>query len=247
MSPFGTKRIPLKRTIITTLVAGSFFLTACQKNHDMKPPAEPCVLQVDNPAGRSYTSGSIAEVSYSHATCGLLPLSSKNYWVYEDSVYVNGVFNRVQMDTLRMVKSYQSTPDNLIWWKISPIEIGLPDMLYASDSAIFQASYRMFSTDPILDAKKEYGLFTGDSTRYLTSFEDYAAMGRSVKCSYPIVTRAGSFEDCILFEKKAPGFRLDQVYLKPGIGVVRYSWQEAVGSPTFKTRQISTLVSVHFE
>ncbi len=246
MTPFGTKRIPLKRTIIT-LLAGSFLLAACQKTHDIKPPAEPCVLQVDNPAGRSYTSGSISEVSYSHSTCGLLPLNNHNYWVYEDSLYVNGVFSSTRMDTLRMVTAYQSTPDNLIWWKTNAVEVGLPDMLYASDSAIFQASYRMFVTDPILDAKKEYGLFDGDSTRYLTSFEDYAALGRSVKCTNPISTRAGSFEDCILFEKKAPGFRLDQVYLKPGIGVVRYSWQESMGSPTFKNRQISTLVSVHFE
>ena len=57
---------------------------------------------------------------------------------------------------------------------------------------------RMFTAD-ILDAKKELGLFTGDSLRFLTNFEDAAAQGRSVKMQGPVKTPAATFNDCLLF------------------------------------------------
>jgi hypothetical protein len=234
----------LKRTAFT-LVAASLFFIACRKQ-DIDTPKAACLPQSDNPSGRSYTEAQMVALNYSQKHCGLLPLSQKNYWVYLDSIYVNGVFFKTQYDTLRFT-SFESSPDHLIWWK-SNIEVGLPDLLYSNDSTIFLANYRLFAPDPIRDAKKEYGLFVGDSIKYLTSFEDNAAMGRSVKWSPAIVTPAGTFTNCILFEKKAPFFRKDQMFFKPGLGVVKYFYEEApMGSMVMDMQKISTLVSAHLE
>lgn len=238
-------RTPLKQTILSLLIA-STVLASCHKEN-LTAPEEACLPQTENPAGRSYENGEIVPVSYSKKNCGILPLSTRNYWVYQDSVFNDGVFVTVKMDTLRFSKTYQSVTDQLIWWETN-INIGLPDLLYANDSAIFLAEYRLFATDPIRDAKKEYGLFPGDSVKYFTSFEDNAAFGRSVKMQENIYTPAGHFDDCLLFEKKAPFSRKDQVFLKPGLGVVKYISERApYGMPVLKVQQISTLVSFHIE
>ncbi len=246
MCPLNVKRIPLKKTLLSLLI-GSLFFSACRKENHFTPENESCLAQTDNPSGRSYTPDSLVAVSYTQKNCGLLPLCSKSYWVYEDSVFSDGIFVRVQHDTLRFTKAYQSASDKLIWWETN-IEIGLPDLLYSNDSAIFLAEYRLFAPDPIRDVKTEYTLFPGDSLRYLTSFEDNAAMGRSVKLNDIIATPAGNFSSCILFEKKAPFFRKDQVFFKPGLGVVKYISEKAVmGSPVMKVHQVSTLISYHLD
>ena len=176
-----------------------------------------------------------------------MPLSRNSYWVYADSIFDAGTFTKLQYDTLRFEQTYQSLPDSIIWWKTN-IEIGLPELMYANDSALFVAEYRIFAQDPILDAKKEYGLFEGDSMKYYTSFEDVGAIGRSVKLDGVIKTPAGNFDDCILFEKRSPRYRTDQVFFKPGIGVVRYvSEQAPMGSPELKLKKISTLVSFYLD
>jgi hypothetical protein len=234
----------LKRTALF-LVAASLFFIACRKQ-DIDTGKAACLPQTDNPSGRSYTETQLVAVDYSLKHCGLLPLSSKNYWIYLDSIYINGAFARTQYDTLQF-SPFESAPDHLIWWE-SNMEIGLPDLLYSNDSNIYLANYRLFAPDPIRDAKKEYGLFVGDSVKYLTSFDDNAAMGRSVKWQTPIVTPAGTFTNCILFEKKAPYFRKDQMFFKPGLGVVKYIYEEApMGSPVMELQKVSTLVSSHLE
>ena len=174
-----------------------------------------------------------------------MPLNRNSYWVYQDSQFNNGVFVRVQYDTLRLT-SFKTLYDQLIWWEPS-INVGLPEFMYANDSVIFTADYRALSPDPIRDAKKEYGLFEGDSIFYLTNFEDAAALGKSVKIKETYNTPAGSFNDCILFEKKAPLSRRDKVIFKPGIGVLRYTSETAMGSPEYKIQQVSTLVSFHLD
>lgn len=236
----------MKRTILYLVLASVSFI-ACRKEDIDGTHKVACLPQTDNPAGRSYTEDLLVRVEYSQKNCGLLPLSTKNYWVYLDSFFANGVFQRAQYDTLRFAKTYQSSPDNLIWWE-SNLEIGLPDLLYSNDSSIFLANYRLFAPDPIRDAKKEYGLFTGDSVKYLTSFEDNAALGRSVKWPATIATPAGNFNGCLLFEKKAPFFRKDQVFFKPGLGVLRYTYEEApMGSPVMEMKKTATLVAAHLE
>ena len=82
---------------------------------------------------------------------------------------------------------------------------------------------------------------------YLTNFEDVAAMGKAVKINETYNTPAGSFNDCILFEKKAPFSRRDQVIFKPGVGVLRYTSEIAMRSPEFKMQEVSTLVSFHLD
>ncbi len=240
---------PLKKTIISLLI-GSAFFAACRKDNNFAPlpvvVQEACLPQTENPAGRSYASDSVISISYSNKHCGILPLSTKNYWVYEDSVFNDGVFAKLQYDTLRYNTTKKSLQDGLIWWE-SNISVGLPETLYANDSSFFAMADRLF-VPGIIDIKKDFSLFPGDSLRYLTSFDDAAAIGRSLKLQTDYNTPAGTFNNCIYFEKNAPHFRLDQVYFKPELGVIKYVMQKApIGSGTLKLQQISTLVAFHIE
>ncbi len=205
-----------------------------------------CVSQTANPAGRSYAADSVIETGASLNFCGLLPLSSKNYWVYLDSAYTDGIFSRVQYDTLRYTPALKSLSDGLVWWE-SNISAGIPGILYSSDSALFTIEDRIF-TSGIKDAKIDFSLFSGDSVRYLASFEDAAAMGRSLKIQTALKTPAGTFNDCVYFEKNARNYRKDQVILKPGLGVLKYIHERApVGQRVIKLQQVLTLVAFHIE
>jgi hypothetical protein len=238
----------LKRTILP-LIAGCIFLGSCEKESLPVAPEvkEPCELQTANPTGRSYSSDSIVPYICTSKYCGFLPLSTKNYWVYEDSIFNNGVFVKVQLDTLQFTTTSRSLSDNLIWWQ-SNMEIGLPEMLNTNDSTIFSLAQRNF--DPaITDARKDYGLFAGDSLRYLGGFDDIAAHCRSLKISNgALKIPAGNFTNYLYFEKNARYYQRDQVYILPGTGVLKYIQEKSqFGSPQIKLQKISTLVSFHIE
>lgn len=244
------KSKPLKRTLLSLLLGG-LLLFSCKKEKLTPSPSSEaalpaCIPQLDNPTGRSYPADSVIAISCTDNHCGLLPLGGRNYWIYEDSVFNDGVFVKVKYDTLRYVFSWKSLSDGLVWWQ-GNVSVGLPDRLYSNDSAIFLIANRLFMPG-IIDTKKEYSVFPGDSMKYLTSFEDNAAQGRSVRLNGSIATPAGSFEDCILFEKNARNFRKDQVFFKPGLGVIKYIHEKApMGSRIIKLQQVSTLISYHIE
>jgi len=246
------KTVPLKKTILSLLIVSVFFFSCRKEEHTLieqlnqRIIEETCLPQFINPDLRSYPCDSLVAVSYTLKHCGLLPLSRKNYWIYEDSIFNDGVLAKVQFDTLRFENVYRS-PDGLIWWQPN-VFIGFPEKLYANDSAIFMAMPRPYSANCILDVKKEYSLFDGDSLRYLAHFEDdYAAAGRSVKLNN-VEVPAGNFNDCILFDKNARSFRRDQLYFKPGLGVIKYIQEKApMGTPFVKLQQISTLIKFHLE
>lgn len=228
-------------------MATILFFASCKKDGAIPVTIEEqCIIQTSNPAGRSYSNDSVVVYNCTSKHCGIIPLSTKNYWVYEDSLFADGVFQKVQLDTLRYTTTYKSLSDGLVWWQ-SNMEIGLPETLYANDSALFSISDRLFVPD-VKDAKKEYGLFPGDSLRYLASFEDAAAQGRSLKIFGNFKTPAGSFDNYIYFEKNARSYRKDQVYFKPGIGVLKYIQEKApMGTREIKLQQISTLIAWHIE
>lgn len=237
-------RKPLKKIVLSTLI-GSIFILSCTKSDILLPVAEPCIMQTGNPAGKSYASDSVVAYTCTNKHCGILPLSTKNYWVYEDSIFTDGVFLQVKMDTLRFQNCKRSS-DGLVWWE-ADMNIGLPTTLYASDSSFFGLADRMF-TPGIMDVKKEYGLFPGDSIKYLSSFEDAAATCRGIKMQNTYKTGAGNFSNCIYFEKLARNYRRDQVYFKAGIGVMKYIQEKApMGTRVLKLQQVSTLVSYHIE
>jgi hypothetical protein len=229
------------------------FLVSCKKESVLVPPVlqespsmSSCIPQTGNPSGRSYTSAEVEPYTCTSSHCGLIPLNRKNYWVYQDSLFNNGIFDRVQVDTLRFTRNWRSLTDGLIWWE-SNISIGLPEVFYANDSTIFKLEDRMF-TNEMLDVKRDYTLYSGDSTRYITSFSDNAAICKSKKMYTSLETAAGNFSGYIYYEKNAPYFRRDQTYLKPGIGVIRYVQEKAVmGYPQVKLTQVSTLVAYHIE
>ena len=235
--------------LLLSLLIGSSLFTACRKDNFAPVPEQsnvPCLLQTANPAGRSYTTEAVVEFECTEKHCGILPLSTKNYWVYEDSVYDNGFFVKVQLDTLRYTSTKKSMTYGLIWWE-SNLSVGLPEILYANDSAFFTLGDRLFTPD-VKDAKRDYTIPAGDSLKYLTSFEDAAANGKSVKLKTPVVTSFGTFYDCVYFEKNARFFRKDQVFFKPGLGVIKYIYEKTVpGSPVLKLQQVSTLIAVHIE
>jgi len=234
--------------LLLTLLFGSILFSACRKDN-FAPETDtviPCQLQKDNPAGRSYTADAVIPFTCTEKHCGILPLSSKNYWVYEDSIFNNGVFLRVQLDTLRYTSNKKTLSDGLVWWE-GNLFVGLPEILYANDSAFFALSERSFIPD-ILDAKREFNIPVGDSIKYLTSFEDAAATGRTLKLQTPVLTSFGTFNDCLYFEKNARSYRKDQVFFKPGLGVIKFIHEKApLGERAIKMQQISTLVGVHIE
>ncbi len=228
----------------------SLFIVSCQKEaiETLAPPVAkaPCVDQGANPSGRSCARDSIVLYNCTEKHCGFISLSTKNYWVYQDSIFNDGVFVKTQIDTLRFNKTYKSLSDGLTWWKANR-DIGLPALLYANDSSFFAAEATVFAPQRT-GTKKGYGLFAGDSIRYLGSFEDVMAHCRSVKVNATIKTEAGSFSDYVLFEKNAMFFGKDQLLYKPGLGVLKYTQYRApIGSPDIALQRISTLIAFHLE
>ena len=205
-----------------------------------------CVSQTADPSLRSYPCDSLIPNFFPVNHCGFLPLSLNNFWVYEDSFFNNGTFLRVQIDTLQFIRTNQTTTDKLIWWD-SNIDIGIPIRLYSNEIGIYNLEKRLF-TSCTWEANKEFVTPAGDSAKYLTRFEDIAAQGRSLKLNEIISTPAGDFGSCIYFEKYARNFRKDQVFIKPGIGVVKYIREVApMGHPVLKLQQISTLREFYLE
>jgi hypothetical protein len=238
------------------LLAGSLFFVSCKKETLFEPldvPVPPgliipipCISQTDNPAGRSYDTDSLLQFTCKDKHCGLMPLSHKSYWVYEDSVFNDGVFVRVQFDTLRYNNNIKSLADGITWWA-GNVFVGLPQLLYSNDSSFFGLQPKLHNPD-FKDAKRDYFLFPGDSVRYLAAFDDIAAAGRSLKMSGSFSTPAGNFEGYIYFEKNARNYRKDQVFLKPGIGVLKYVQEKApFGQRVIKLQNIMTLVDFHIE
>ncbi len=242
----------MKKTI-ATLILGSVCFLSCKKEDlfELPPPVQEkipvtCINQTENPAGRTYDSDSLVGYLCLEKHCGLMPLSAKGYWIYEDSVFNDGNFQRVQMDTLRFKRTYRSVSDGLVWWE-SDVYVGLPQRLYTNDSAIFYTQQQLHNPDRV-DAKKDYSLFAGDSLRYLAGFDDIAASGRSLKLPGAVNTPAGTFDDCIYFEKHARNYRKDQVFFKPGVGVLKYIQEKApMGTRILKLQNILTLVAFHIE
>lgn len=248
------KSKPLKQTI-TTLILGCSLLASCRKedlNEESERPSQPvaiavpCIEQKANPAGRSYATDSLQDYTCKEKHCGIMPLSTKNYWVYEDSVFNDGVFVRVQYDTLRYTNNIRSLSDGLTWWE-SELFVGLPKILYNSDSSFFGLQPKLHNP-ALQDVKRDYFLFPGDSVRYLAGFEDMAAAGRSLKMSGSLTVPAGNFTDYIYFEKNARTYRRDQVYLKPGLGVLKFIHEKApFGQRVTKLQNIMTLVAFYME
>jgi hypothetical protein len=232
----------LSKNLLIILAIGMCVM-ACHKNYINEPEA--CAIQTANPDHRVYSSSEFSVTNYTGKNCGLISLSPKHYWVYLDSIFDNGNFITTRLDTLRFLKTYQTQPDELIWWEANK-SVGLPAKCYANDTSIFSLEPRLFTSFAILDARKEIFRFTQDSLKFLTSFGDEAAIGRALHCDYS--TQAGNFHDCLFFEKYAMMYRRDQVYLQPGVGVVKYIHEEApIGYNQIQMQQISTLVGFHIQ
>jgi hypothetical protein len=230
-------------------LTGLLFLTlifiSCTKSRlDTTQPEEACIEQKSNPAGLSYTDDALIDYDCNDKHCSIVPLSCKNYWVYEDSIFIDGIFSRIEKDTLTFSSAFKSATDNLVWWSPNK-EIGLPPVFYSNDSSFYSLTPRMF-TQGFNDVRKDYSLFIGDSVKYLANFQDLAAQGRSLKIKGSYKVPAGSFDNTYYFEKNSRFYRKDQVIFKPGIGVLKFIKEEVnPGERTMKMQQISTLISYY--
>ncbi len=242
------------KSILTVLTLSALF-SACSKketaqelpsSQPTKQQPETCIPQTANPTGRSYQMNDVQNYNCGNKFCGLISISNRNYWIYLDSFFVDGSFSHVQVDTLRFSSSMRSLTDGLVWWKPS-ISIGLPELMYVNDSAFFKLEPRLFSQEQ-MDVRSEFAICAGDSARYFTSFEDAGATGRTVKMKDGISVNGIKYDNILYFDKNARSYRRDQVYIKPGVGVIRYVQERApLGSPNVKLAQISTLLYCHFE
>jgi hypothetical protein len=239
------KIIPLLKKYISFFTCLSILFFSCKKDEHSK--TDFCFVPTAPPAVPSYYLSDITSASgYTAKQCGLLPLYARNYWVYEDSIFNNGIFARVQYDTLRYLPALRTLVDNLTWWQ-GNIFVGLPQTVFVTDSVLYEMADRLFMFE-IKDVKKDFSLIPADSLHYLASFDDNAAIARSVKIPGIITIAAGSFDNCYSFEKHAPAYRKDHVYFKPGLGVLKYRTEKAqMGSRILKLTNIKTLVSWHIE
>jgi hypothetical protein len=246
----------LKKSILS-LVVSTVVLLSCKKEsldvpvdlQNIPPPIvskDPCISQTGNPGGRSYDADSLLYFIATDRHCGMLPLSTKNYWVYQDSVFLDGIFQQVKTDTLRFSSNIRSLADGLTWWQ-SKVNVGIPQLLYTNDTTLYALQPKLYNPD-YMDAKKDLFLFPGDSVKYLSGFDDIAAAGRSLRINGNMEVPAGSFENYIYFEKNARSYRKDQVYFKPGVGVLKYIHEQApMGQRVIKMQHIKTLIAFHIE
>jgi hypothetical protein len=133
------------------LFAISICFSACRK--DVIKPVVACIEQKARP-DQSYSVNDFFSTNYSARHCGLIPLSSKHYWVYLDSIFDNGSLTSIKYDTLKFAKTYRTHTDGLIWWEANKF-VGLPSKCYANDSSIFGLEFRLFTSNTILDSRKE--------------------------------------------------------------------------------------------
>ena len=246
----------MKKSILP-LFASAVLLHSCKKEslvvpadlQNIPPPIvsmEPCISQTGNPGGRSYDADSLLFFISGDKHCGMLPMSTKNYWVYQDSVFLDGVFQQVKIDTLQFSNNIRSLADGLTWWQ-SKVNVGIPQLLYTNDSSFFTLQPKLYNPE-YMDAKKDLFLFPGDSVKYLSGFDDIAAAGRSLRINQKMEVPAGSFENYIYFEKNARNYRKDQVYFKPGVGVLKYIHEQApMGQRVIKMQNTKTLIAFHIE
>lgn len=246
----------MKKTIIS-LCLGSFLFVSCKKEAlpeetinlvQPQPVAMPlpCINQSENPTGRSYDMDSLLFFNCKEKHCGLMPMSAGNYWIYEDSIFNDGVFQQVKMDTLRYSSNLRSLSDGLIWWE-SKLFVGIPQLLYNNDTAMYGLQTKLYNPE-YKDVKRDFFLFPGDSVKYLSGFDDIAASGRSLRMKSSISVPAGEFDNYLYFEKNARNYRKDQVYFKPGVGVLKYIQEKApFGQRVLKLQQVMTLVAWHVE
>lgn len=217
------------KKLVRILPALIIFFSACRKTEI--PVNETCIEQTANPLATSYDTSDVLSINYSGSHCGMMPLSSKNYWVYQDSLFDgDGNSKLTRLDTLRYNKTLQ-TPDHLIWWEGNK-DVGLPLKIYSSHYAIYGLQKGMFLADSFY-IKREFYEAASD-TSYLASFGDIVAFGKILNKSEALITEIGTFSDYILYEKYAPGYRRDRVYFVPGFGVVKYTseYYKAPGPPT---------------
>ncbi len=232
------------KTYFLIILIAVQLLYGCQKGIEM--PEQPCVEHKANSYTSTYSCAELSPVAYKGEQCGFLPLSGTTLWIFEDSFFNDqGNFVNRKVDTLQFSKTFQTQKDGIVWWQPDKF-IGLPEKCMTTGKDLYSLQPRFFGGNLcVLDAAIEYSIPASDSIGYLAHFADEAAIGKAVKMKASLDLPFGKLDQCILFEKHAPGYRRDKVYIKPGVGVVKFIHAlSSTVNGNIVIRQISTLMSV---
>ncbi len=225
----------------TILVIPLFFITVISCNKENTSQADSiCEHPNQLPPFGYNSSTTFTAVNYDKNHCGYFPLSKKNYWVYLDSNFNNntGVFINTLIDTLRFIETRQS-PDGIIWWHPNIFGIVLPFM-YSTDTLVYTLGNNWGGKPAV----KWFYPIQSDSAIDGSNYTDIVGVSKAYKINSTVTVPAGSFSDCILYQKLVTFPSVLETIFKPGIGVLRFKQYDHATSKLYK---ISTLLTYHLE
>ncbi len=172
----------------------------------------------------------------------LIPSAIGNYWIYIDSLYIDGEFNSVSFDTMTIVDTMHTLGKK--WWKVEGYRT-LPYIweYYAIENDSVYSIQGGWS--PILSL--DYIYPTDSLTVLQTLIEgDLGLLRYVIKSTAPVTTDIGTFQNC---GKYYGGWSKDsqyaEEYIKPGIGFVKsIFWYKNPNQPRY--RHSRYLFDYHF-
>ncbi len=150
--------------------------------------------------------------------CGYLPLGKKNYWVYLDSVFNGSGFQYSQLDTVRFTVN-SITTDSVIWWsQSSQTNFAYPKYLYSTDSTTYVLAGAWG-----YNAVKWFYTIPGETANEDCHSTDVSSICIAKKHNIPVIVPAGSFTNCMYYEKLGFYGNLANtaIWFKAGVGVLR--------------------------
>lgn len=227
----------------------AILLLACHRDHCDNNPANPsmaCVRNSTIPYGSYLQLQNLPPSSTDSIYCGYLPLSRKNYWVYLDSVYdQNGIYTHSIRDTLRYTVT-RRLQDGIAWWStdsVGNLKVWAlyPRFVYSTDSVLYFISERRTGA-PFFKA------ITSDTLIEGCQYSDHSQICESVKNPNPVVVPAGTFTNCMKFNKTwVLGYYEIETHFKPGIGVLKTRYFTDRFTFPFRMIRTSTLEAYHIE
>lgn len=217
------------KSLTLLLIIGSLFtaISACRKDKTEEPNEE---FECDY--GESFSK----VYDFSKKQDGLIPMSFYNYWVYADTIWsTDGTLLSTTIDTVKI--TYLRKTEGDLWWSIEgrfpARNIHLNDnKVYSLQSGITGCKYQSLL----------YYEATADTTFDSGGNGDIAIPRKVYKSGSVINTPAGDFEDCTVYAYGYDFASADYVILKPGIGIVKFSYGDYNGGYSERT-----LIEYHIE
>jgi len=172
----------------------------------------------------------------------LIPSSIGNYWVYEDSLFVDGAFTELSMDTLIIIDTLRAHGKK--WWELVGHQ-NLPFIYqyYAIENDSVYSIQGGWSTILSLDY-----IYPSDTLTVLeTIVEGDLGLSRNViKYDGSITTNAGTFINCGKYYGEWTGTFYVEEYINPGVGFIKSIFMENF-SGNAENKHIRNLHSYHVD